>query len=398
MALAEQQARRAGGEKHASYVDMAKWLTAWRNAPDTAFLKKCPVHAEQSTLKALDAAFQKFFKRVGGYPKFKKYGQHDSFSEPDVSCFQIDEAGCRVKLPKLGWVRYRNSRPLGGEPKSITISREADGWYVSVLVERSLEERPVPVATAIGAADRGVTSFIALDSGKLVAPLNAHKKALFRLRRYQRAVARKIEAAKGRAGIPRTAPFPKGFRLTKSNRLSKSMARLTKHQAKIARARNDWLHKLSTSIADGHAVFCLEDLKTQNMTRSASGTADIPGRNVRQKAGLNRSILDQGWYSFRVMLGYKLEQRGGEVVLVPTQYTSQKCACCGFTDSGNRKGEAFRCLACGHEDHADVNAAKNILAAGHAVLSGRNAGCAVVEDAVQSGRPVKRLPAEGLRL
>ena len=396
MALAEQQARRARGEKHASYVDMAKWLTAWRNAPETAFLSECPVHAEQSVLKALDAAFQKFFKNTGGYPKFKKYGQHDSFSESDVNCFQIDEPNCRVRLPKLGWIRYRASRPLDGVPKIVTVSREAAGWYVSVLVERSLEESPVPEAVAIGAADRGVTNFIAFDSGRLVAPLNAHKKAMFRLRRYQRAVARKIEAAKVRAGIPKAAPFPKGFRLAKSNRLSKSMARLVKHQAKIARVRSDWLHKLSTGIADKHAAFCLEDLKTQNMTCSAAGTADCPGKNVRQKAGLNRSILDQGWAAFRVMLGYKLEHRGGELVLVPPHYTSQKCACCGFTGSGNRKGEAFRCLACGHKDHADVNAAKNILAAGHAVLSGREAGCAVVEDAVQSGRPGKRLPTEGL--
>jgi putative transposase len=128
----------------------------------------------------------------------------------------------------------------------------------------------------------------------------------------------------------------------------------------------------------------------KNMSRSARGEAETPGTNVRQKAGLNRSILDQGWSEFARQLAYKLEWRGGQPILINPRNTSRTCHCCGYTDEMNRKGEVFHCLACGHEAHADVNAAKNILAAGHAVLAGN--GHADVEDTAQSGRPVKRQP------
>ena len=129
------------------------------------------------------------------------------------------------------------------------------------------------------------------------------------------------------------------------------------------------------------------------MSASAAGTTDAPGRNVRQKAGLNRSILDQGWSAWAEQLRYKLEWRGGQLILVNPAYTSQRCALFGHTHADNRHGEHFRCLACSHENHADSNAARNILAAGLAVLAG-TPGYAVVEDAGQSAGPLKRLPTE----
>ena len=137
----------------------------------------------------------------------------------------------------------------------------------------------------------------------------------------------------------------------------------------------------------------------QNMTASAAGTADAPGCRVRQKAGLNRSILDQGWGEFGRHLEYKLPWRGGQLIKVPAAYTSQTCSACGHVHADNRRDEQFRCLACGHTDHADVNAAKNILAAGLAVLAGAVQTApsrALVEDAVLSDRPMKREPAEEL--
>ncbi len=396
LALAEQQARHERVEKYASYVEMAKWLTAWRSDSATAYLSETPVHALQNTLKSLDDSFQRFFKKQGGYPKFKRYGDAAGVRETDVKCFAVDQINGRVKLPKIGWLRYRQSRNIDGMPKIVTVTRQLDGWVVSIMAEWKADSR-VPEATGIGAADRGITNFLATDTGRLVAPLDAHKKSLHRLRRYQRSVARKIEAAKIAAGVPKNAPFPKGFKLTKSNRLCKAQARVARIHQKIARQRADFLHKLSTGIASTHAVFCIEDLKVRNMSASAQGDAASPGRNVKAKSGLNRSILDQGWSLWARMVEYKLQWRGGHLVKVPAAYTSQRCSACGHVHTENRKGEKFRCRECGHEDHADVNAAKNILAAGHAVLSGAQPGHAVVEDAVQSGRPVKRLPTEGLR-
>ncbi len=107
------------------------------------------------------------------------------------------------------------------------------------------------------------------------------------------------------------------------------------------------------------------------MSKSAAGTVDEPGRNVAAKSGLNRAILDQGWYEMRRQLEYKQRWRGGEVQTVNPAYTSQKCSCCGHTAKKNRQSQAvFVCVACGYEANADINGARNILAAGHAVLSG----------------------------
>lgn len=396
LALAEQQARRERNEPYMGYVGMAKWLTSWRSDPATVYLSEAPIHALQNTLKSLDDAFQRFFRKQGGYPNFKRYGEAVGVRETDTACFAVDQVNGRVKLPKIGWLRYRKSRGIEGVPKIVTVTRQLGGWSVSIMTEMRVDSC-APATTAIGAGDRGITNFLATDTGRLVAPLDAHKQSLHRLRRYQRTVARKIESAKSAAGVPKNAPFPKGFKLQPSHRLRKAQARVAKIHQKIARQRADFLHKLSTGIAKTHAAFCLEDLKVRNMSASAKGDAESPGRNVNAKSGLNRSILDQGWHTFKVQLGYKLQWRGGQLILVPPQYTSQTCSVCGHVHADNRKGEKFRCLECGHEDHADINAAKNILAAGHAVLSGEQTGHAVVEDAAQSGRPGKRLPTEGLR-
>jgi putative transposase len=389
LALDEQLRRHERGEKYAGYVEMAKWLTAWRNSEEYAYLKDAPVHALQATLKDLDAAFQRFFKKEGGYPRFQRKGDREGFREPDVACFQVDEANGRIRLPKLGWMRYRKSRKMEGAAKSVSIAHDVLGWHVSIQTERTVDA--VPASAAIAGVDRGITNFLAISDGMRISPLNAHKQALHRLRRYQRACARKVEAQKRALGI--AGPIPKGVKLQISNRLSRAKQMLARYSAKVSRMRQDWLHKQSTELADRHAVLVLEDLHIRNMSRSAKGDAENPGTNVRSKAGLNRSILDQGWGEFARQIQYKLEWRGGQIVLVNPRNTSRTCSCCGFTDEDNRKGETFACLACGYTEDADVNAAKNILAAGHAVLAGLKPGEADVEDAVQSGRPMKRQPA-----
>ncbi|MGL6424216.1 RNA-guided endonuclease InsQ/TnpB family protein, partial [Aeromonas caviae] len=134
-----------------------------------------------------------------------------------------------------------------------------------------------------------------------------------------------------------------------------------------------------------HAMIVIEDLKVASMSKSAAGTTSQPGRNVRAKSGLNRSILDQGWFELRRQLEYKQAWRGGQVLAINPAYTSQQCACCGHTAKDNRQTQSqFKCAACGYEANADVNGARNILAAGHAVLA-----CGGV---VQSGRPMKQEP------
>ena len=131
----------------------------------------------------------------------------------------------------------------------------------------------------------------------------------------------------------------------------------------------------------------IEDLKVANMSQSASGTIAAPGRSVKAKSGLNKSILDQGWFEFRRQLEYKQTWRGGQVVAVNPRNTSRTCPCCGHVSAENRQTQArFACVECGFQENADLVGAINILAAGHAVLA-----CGGM---AQSGRPAKQEPAE----
>ena len=144
-----------------------------------------------------------------------------------------------------------------------------------------------------------------------------------------------------------------------SKRYAKQRRRVAALQARGARIRRDWQHRKALDIARHFGDVGLEDLKIKNMTASAKATVEKPGRNVKQKSGLNRSILEQGWGGFEIILGYKLEERGGTLTVVPAPYSSQECFPCGHIDAKNRKSQAvFECVACGHKDHADLNSAK----------------------------------------
>ncbi len=167
----------------------------------------------------------------------------------------------------------------------------------------------------------------------------------------------------------------------------KAKRRVQTIHARIGNARSDFLHKATTSISQNHAMVCIQDLQVRNMSRSAAGTVEQPGRNVRAKSGLNKSILDQGWAEFRRQLDYKLAWNGGWLIAVPAQNTSRTCPCCGHIAADNRRTHAqFRCVACGYANHADVVGAMNILARGHRV-----AACGEV---VHSGPSAKQEPTE----
>ena len=344
-ALAEQRARYARGEPFASYVDMAKWLTAWRNAPATHWLSEGPVHPQQQCLKRLEEAYKRFFAKTGGFPKFKARGQEPGIRFPDAKQFELDQNNGRIRLPKLGWVRLRLSRPVAGQIRNVSLRQQAGHWYASIQVQ-------IPdVAPACGLAptlgiDLGLAAFAAGSDGQIIRPLKAMACQQRRLRRYQKAVSRKAKCSANR---------------------KKAITRLGRLHQRIARQRNDWLHKLSTKLAGEHAVIALEDLQVAAMSASAKGTPEAPGRHVKAKAGLNRGILDAAWGEFRRQLEYKTAAHGGRVWAVPAAYTSRTCRICGHESADNRKAQAeFSCVACGHTEHADVHAAKNILAAGHA--------------------------------
>jgi putative transposase len=347
-ALALQKENHEAGGKFIGYVAMAKQLTAWRNSVETPWLKESPVHPLQHALKDLEKAYKYFFEKRADFPKFKKKGVHKSFRYPDSKQFKIDQTNNRIFLPKLGWIRYRNSRDTLGAPKNITISWSSGKWYASIHTERELEQ-PVHPATSIIGIDVGIARFATLSDGSHIEPLNTFRKHQQRLARYQRAMSRKTKF---------------------SNNWKKAKTRVQKIHSRIANARRDFLHKTSTTISKNHAIVVLEDLRVRNMSMSAAGSSDSPGRSVKAKSGLNKSILDQGWAEFRRQLEYKQVWMGGDVLAVPPQNTSRRCPCCGHVSAENRRTQArFECVECGYENNADVVGAINVLRAGHARLA-----------------------------
>jgi putative transposase len=344
-ALALQKARYERGEKKLGYAALCKELTAWRNSEETPWLSDAPVHPLQQSLRDLERAYTNFFEGRAEFPRFKKKGLGESFRYPDPLQFRLEQDMDRIFLPKLGWVRYRNSRGVVGEPKNVTIRLSAGRWFISIQTEREIEQPVHPSISEVG-IDVGIANFVTLTEGDPVPPANAMAKHRARLAHYQRVMARRQK-------------FGKNW--------NKAKAKVLNVQRKIADTRRDFLHKTSTTISKNHAVVYIEDLQVKNMSASAAGTVEKPGRSVKAKSGLNRSILDQGWGEFRRQLGYKLEWRGGELVPVPPHYTSQTCPNCGHVSADNRKTQAvFRCVRCCYGNHADLVGAINILRAGQA--------------------------------
>ena len=347
-ALALQQANHESGKKFIGYVAMAKHLTAWRNGVETPWLKEAPVHPLQHALKDLEKAYQNFFAKRAAFPRFKRKGRADSLRYPDPKQIKLDQGNSRLFLPKLGWIRYRNSREVLGELRNVTVSRSGSKWYISIQTQREVEVIPSATTTSIG-IDLGIARFATFSDGSHIAPLNSFKTKAAKLAKYQRRMAHK-------------QPFSHNWKKTK--------AKVQKIHTQIANARRDFLHKATTTISQNHAVVFIEDLQVRNMSQSAAGTAENPGKHVAQKSGLNKAILDQGWGEFRRQLDYKMAWKSGMLFAVPPHHTSQTCPCCGHVSKDNRQTQArFACVECGYENNADRVGAINVLERGHRLLA-----------------------------
>ena len=344
-ALALQQERFEQGEKKLGYAELCKQLTQWKSEDSTAWLAETPSQPLQQTLKDLERAYTNFFAKRADFPRFKKKGLSDSFRYPQG--FKFDQANSRLFLPKLGWLRYRNSRDVLGVIKNITVSQSSGKWYAAIQTEREVDV-PVHQGTAVG-LDMGIKRFVTLSDGSHKDPLNSFKTHEKALRKAQQAMSRKVR-------------FSRNWK--------KAKARIQRIQTHIGSARRDYLHKISTAISKNHALVCVEDLQVRNMSKSAAGTTDTPGRNVRAKSGLNKAILDQGWGEFRRQLDYKLAWNGGHLIAVPPKNTSRTCPCCGHISADNRQTQAtFECVECDFKENADLVGAINVLRAGHAQLA-----------------------------
>jgi putative transposase len=316
---------------------LSEMLPVWKK--EHPWLADADSMGLQQSLQNLDRAWKNFFREPGrvGRPKFKRRLMHDSYRYVSVAA-QKTRADA-IWLPKVGWVTFRASRPWQGEVKSVTITRKAGKWYVSLRCDVEVDDPVARTDDAIG-IDVGIARYATLSDGNFysgVKTIDEDRRALARL---QRAFAR------GEKG---------------SARRRKKAGRIAAMHAYIANKRADRAHFVSSRIVKKHGQIKMEDLRLVNMMASASGTVENPGTNVAQKRGLNRHLADQGLRQFRTFVEYKLAWSGGNFLAINPRYTSQKCHSCGHTDRANRPSQAvFACVACGHTDHADVNAAKNI--------------------------------------
>ncbi|MHB8408308.1 MAG: RNA-guided endonuclease InsQ/TnpB family protein [Acidiferrobacterales bacterium] len=348
-ALALQKERHAQGEKKLGYAGLCKALTEWKTQPETVWLSETPSQALQQALKDLEQAYVNFFEKRTAFPRFKKKGQSDSFRYPQGT--KLDQNNSRVFLPKLGWFRYRNSRPVLGTVKNVTVSASGDKWFASIQTEREVAQ-PVHPAVRIVGIDVGIARFATLSDGRPIEPLNSFRRHETALCKAQQAMSRKTKF---------------------SNNWRKAKTRVQKIHTRIGNCRRDFLRKASTTVSKNHAVVCIEDLQVRNLSQSAAGSAQTPGKNVRAKAGLNKSILDQGWGEFRRQLEYKQTWRGGWLIAVPPRNTSRTCPACGHVSAENRRTQArFECVECGYQNNADVVGAINILSRGTKMLEGQD--------------------------
>ena len=349
-ALAFQKERLSAKEPCLSYAGLTKELTQWKKQEDLVFLKQVHSQPLQQSLKNLSQALKEAFDKKNSkqFPRFKKKGNQDSFRYPQG--FKIDNSNGKVFLPKIGWIRYQKSQDVIGDAKNITVSKKGQHWFVSIQVEieKTIPKHP---STSIIGGDLGVVRFLTLSNQKYYEPINIFKKLKNKLAQLQKRLAKKQKG---------------------SQKWRRLKSKLTKLHIQIANTRNDYLHKISSELSKNHAVVVLEDLKIANMSKSTKGTVENPGRNVQQKSGLNRSILDQGWGEFIRQLEYKLTWNGGQLIKVNPRNTSRTCPQCHQISAENRKTQAmFQCQnsCCNYTENADYVGSLNIREAGLALLA-----------------------------
>lgn len=355
-----------------NYVEQARQLADAKKDPDCGWLVDAPSHILQQALRDLEQAC-----KTHGTWKVRwrsKAKTAPSFRFPDAKQIQIGRLNRRwaqVKLPKLGWARFRWTRPLGGTIRNVTVSREGGRWYVSFCVEDGVESVEPNGLPPVG-VDRGVAVAVATSEGDLFDRGFSTPGERRRLRRLQQRLSRSL-LTHGRN--------------RKSGRRDAVRVELTRLNARIRARRVDFSAQTANTLVRKHGLVAVEDLRVKNMVRSAKGTVEAPGKNVRQKAGLNRAILGKGWGGFLLALNQAARYYGATVVKVNPAFTSQTCNACRHIARDSRESQAsFRCVACGHQANADVNAAKNILAVG---LTATGRGDPGVSRSVKRQPPVK---------
>lgn len=335
--------------KTLSAFDISRQYTQMRNnvyddisAAVAAEFEGLPRTCITNTLDRLELAFKSFFKNPGvnGFPKFKGKAFFNTLEMQGIKL-----KGDRFYIPNLGTVKHFKDRLPEGAIKTSTLSKYNDNYYLQVVAEYA-PDLIQPNNDEIIGIDLGIARQVQLSTGDYYENPLLYQNFKAQERILQRAMSRRKKG---------------------SIRYKEAAQQLSKLKAKIANIRADYQHKVTRALVDNYAGFVLEDLKVKNMTTSAKGTIDDPGTNVKQKAGLNRSILDTAPGAFRLKLEYKAKEQQRFFTVVNPAYTSQTCPKCGKVDKANRKSQSsFECVQCGYEGNADHIAAINILRRGTA--------------------------------
>jgi IS605 OrfB family transposase len=260
-----------------------------------------------------------------------------------------------VRLSKFGLVRFRWTQSLNGPIRNATILRDGAHWYISFCVDDGRREAPPNGLPPIG-VDRGVVLAVATSEGQC-----------FTFEGFSTGRRRRLIRLQQRMSRQQCGSVRRNTTVTSIRRLFQC----------VRHRRSDFIHQTAHQLTTRHGVIAIEKLRVKAMTHSARGTLDEPGRNVRQKAGLNKAILDKAWSALQVALEWHGRKNGCGVISVPAAYTSQTCSACKHVAAESRGSQArFRCVACGHMDNADINAARNILAAGLAATGRGDLGSA----------------------
>ncbi|WP_435111947.1 RNA-guided endonuclease InsQ/TnpB family protein [Nocardiopsis synnemataformans] len=330
-----------------SYQQTDQALTQWKKTEDLAFLSEVSSVPLQQTLRHQHSAFSHFFAGRARYPRFKNRQGRQS-AHYTRSAFRLRDGElflAKHQRPlRVAW-SWDDVNLAALEATTVIVSREADGrWYVTFAVDTD-DPDPAPDTGSEVGVDLGVKDFAILSTGEKIAnPRHVERKAR-NLKRYQRRMARTQRGSANRR---------------------KAKRRVAAAHRKVRHARADFLHRTTTRLVREHDLIAIEDLNVRGMTASAKGTVERPGQRVRQKAGLNRSVLDAGFGEFRRQLEYKAERFGRTLVVVDRWFPSSKtCSACGYLlDRLSLGTRVWTCPSCRTRHDRDLNAAKNTLAAG----------------------------------
>ena len=340
----EKQIYQLGGKSNLSHFGLNYHIKNYRvKAP---FLNEYDANIYSYEMEALSKAYKNFFKNKVGYPKFKKesdttqsFTTRPSTNQNVKNLYVTDDGYLKIpKVEKLIKIKYH--RPIEGKIKTVTISKKHDKYYVSIMVEYTNNVKNVEVKKSVG-IDLGVKTFVVTSDNEVIE----NPKHLTKNQEHLTVLQRKLSRAK------------KG-----SNNYKKIKKSISKIHEKVVNTRENFLHNESKKLVDNYDLICMEDLNVKGMTKSSKGTKENPGKNVKQKSGLNRNIIDVGFGKFKTMIGYKTKNSGKYLVEIGRfEPTSKKCNCCGTINKNlELKDRIWKCENCGETLNRDLNAALNI--------------------------------------